>query len=232
MDTLNQGSSRIYITLFFFVVVSCGDNVKKSSLFDDVINKFEYKKIYTSAEDSLKLYNLNKLGNYNFLNAGNWFLDSLFCFNKDKNRFITSILYTNSNTKSAEHDGMQFLYGEKINNDWYFFKGASIHIPRSMIKDHPANKPLNYQQLHQIALKEVYGGYLKADGSINEEWFISQFEGNDWGNFNNQEDDDWCFKGKRYTNKKEYYQACHLCKVKANWYGVKKDTIKKENVLP
>ncbi len=86
-----------------------------------------------------------------------------------------------------------------------------------MVKNHPTNTPLSYQQLHEIALKEVFGGYLKQDGNINEEWFTSHFESNGWGDFNHQEYDDWCLKGKRYTDLKEYYIACHLCKVKSNW---------------
>jgi hypothetical protein len=45
-----------------------------------------------------------------------------------------------------------------------------------MVAGHPENQPLSYQQLHEIALKEVYSGYLDAMGNINEDWFKMHFE--------------------------------------------------------
>jgi hypothetical protein len=102
-------------------------------------------------------------------------LDSLFAFNTKGDRFITCRhLYVNIPKASA--DELKFYFGEKIQGRWYFFPGASIVIPRSMVKGHDASKPLSYQQLHQIALKEVYSGYLDSFGNINEDWFIKHFE--------------------------------------------------------
>ncbi len=231
--------SKKTILILFLLLQACNETKEEYSKINPMldhrlrIKNKKYHDVYKQFSDTLNTWAKYKIFGsldsiYSINNA-----DSLLCFNKDENRLVVAVLnrYVSKKVQSNS-DGMYYFYGENIGGFWYFFRGPFIVIPRSMVKDHPINKSLSYQQLHQIALKEVYGGYLKADGSINEEWFISQFEGNDWGNFNNQEDDDWCFKGKRYTNKKEYYQACHLCKVKANWYGFKKDTIKKENVLP
>lgn len=96
-----------------------------------------------------------------------------------------------------------------------------------MVKDHPVNKPLSYAQLHEIALKQVYSGYLNEKGEINEAWFKSEFEGLGWVNW-----DDSPEKIKSYTRKD--YEKFHLEKVANNWYGVNKDSVKqlpkKENV--
>ena len=177
---------------------------------------------------------MNNLGYYQYCGKSkNCFIDSLLCFNTKGDRLISAKLMQQLNNDVA--DGIDFMYGEKINNKWYFFSGAYITIPRNMLKDHPINKPLSYQQLHQIALKEVYGGYLKSNGEINEAWFTSQFEGPGWGDFNNQPSLDFILKGKRFTNKKEFFEYAHLTVVKANWNGVNKDSIKQlpaKNNLP
>ncbi len=239
MLDLDKKIRHLFIYLFIYLfIIKCADNENKKDYFGktkEVVSTLEYNRIYNSIKDSLQLFQLSSLSSYNFLNGGYWWNDSLMCFNKNGSRLITSVLSSNSNFKEAIADGIQYFYGEKINNGWYFFKGGLIVIPRNMLKDHPVNKPLNYQQLHQIALKEVYGGYLNADGSINEAWFTSHFEGPGWGNFDNQA---YSLKylglkpNEKFTDKRKFFEAIHLQSVKNNWYGVKKDTIKKENGLP
>ena len=123
---------------------------------------------------------------------------------------------------------MDFLYGEKINGLWYFFRGPYVVIPREMVKNQPLNKPLNYAQLHNIALKEVYGGYLTGDGDINEHWFTAKFESAGWGDFEKQENYDDILKGKRYKTSQEFFEQMHLFVIGNNWNGVNRDSIKLE----
>ncbi|MDP3567390.1 hypothetical protein [Sediminibacterium sp.] len=226
----------LLLTIFLF---SCTDFIiekfdyKRKSI--EKIGIENYKHIFTNLKDTFNLWILNSLPSIEAERTYLYNLDSLLCFNNDKNRFISCRhLYVNIN--DATSDDLQFLYGEKINNKWYFFKGASISVMRSVIKNQPKNTPLSYQQLHQTALDVVYSGYLNEKGEINEDWFTENFEGSGWGDFNNQPSIDWILEGKRFTNKKDFFEFLHLTVVKNNWNGVHKDSIKqlpsKNNNIP
>lgn len=204
----------IYI-LFVFQLLSCdSSNNNSEDRFYQVSIKSNLP-IYKQVCDSFNLWVINKLGSVEAEVLYKYHIDSLLCLNNSKTRLITcrQLMVT---LKEAQADDLQFVYGEKINNNWYFFKGPSVNIPRSLFKNQDLHAPLTYTQLHQAALKNIYSGYLK-NGQINEAWFTSHFEHIGWGDFNHQEYDDWCFKGKRYTDISEYYQATHLCKVRSNW---------------
>ncbi len=195
-----------------------------------LIGNEQYSNVYLKINDSIKTWSSNNLGYYKYLGKSkNYQIDSLLCFNKDKNRIITCVLMQQL-SKEGVADDIDFLYGEKIKNEWYFFEGANIFVPREMVKDHDVSKPLSYQQLHQIALKEVYGGYLNSKGEINEEWFTRQFEGPGWGSFEDQASSDWFLKGKRFKTRKEYFEFVHLEKAKSVWAS--RDTTKPIVQLP
>jgi hypothetical protein len=222
---------RLIILLLIIVFYACVDKTKTSNVFEkkakNVIGGSSYKEIYFNLKDSFNLWVINNLVGVEAEKIYLYDLDSLLCFNDGKDRFISCRhLYVNIN--DATSDDLQFVYGEKINDQWYFFKGPSIVIPRSMIKNHPINKPLSYQQLHQIALKEVYSDYLKSNGEINEAWFNRQFEGPGWVNWDDSQE-----KIKSYTRKD--YEQFHLKVVRNNWNGLNKDSIKQlppKNNLP
>ena len=163
-----------------------------------------------------------------------WKLDSLLCFNSQGNRFITVIAYQESKTVN---NSLDILLGEKINKHWYFFTASTTIYLFSEYYGQKPKTALSFKKMHDVALKEVYGGYLNKDGTINEHWFISHFEGNGWGDFYHQDSlSDWFLKGRRFKTEKEYYESAHLDKVRNNWYGVKKDSIKqlqkKDEALP
>lgn len=235
---------EIKIIVFFLLIFFqfCNSNLNQDDLEEKIKNKSifksdrkEYIAIYNDITDSVSIWTLNQLGLYTFKKGEFSFkIDSLIATNNSINRLITCI-HSYTEQKEGHSDGLIYFYGEKINNNWFFFRGGAIVIPRSMVPNQPINTPLSYQQLHEIALKEVYSNYLLPNGEINEAWFTSHFEGPGWGDFHHQEYDDWCFNGKRYTNIKDYYTACHLCKVKSNW--AKRDTTKpiiqlSENKIP
>lgn len=206
--------------LFIYLISSCSDNMKdiqhEKSLF--VVGKQKYYMIYNAASDSIKIWNVNNVGNYSVRYNQNYILDSLLCFNTDSSRFISAIhRYRNIPSPSDE---LLIFCGEKINSFWYFFGGgASVTLPRTFYQDN--NKtPLSYQQLHQIALKEVYSGYLKSNGEINEAWFTSQFEGPGWVNWNDSQE-------KINSHTRKDYEQFHLKVIRNNWNGVNKDSIKK-----
>lgn len=155
-----------------------------------LIGTSSYFEVLTQINDSLNYYVSNKLIEYEAEYSYEYKLDSLICFNKNANRLIgCRHLYVN--IPNAIADDLQFMLGEKIKDKWYFYKGASIVIPREMVKGHDIHKPLSYKQLHEIALKEVYSGYLNDKDEINESWFKAYF-------------DDDMMSFKKYKNKEEY----------------------------
>jgi hypothetical protein len=176
---LNQGIKVIlFLTVLFLFSCSLTETdkthkFKNKSL--SIIGKNEYTKIYNQASDSIVIWSTNNLSYYQYLGVSKkYLLDSLLCFNKAADRFITCILMQQQ-LKEGVADDIDFFYGEKINNKWYFFKGANVFLPRSAYnKD--IHTPMIFPQLHEIALTEVYSGYLKSNGEINEEWFTSHFE--------------------------------------------------------
>lgn len=223
---LNQENKIILIVLIILISISCrnrNQNIKETenrcySLSTRTINKVEYKDIYNQATDSIKNWCLNRLLVYKELWSYDYKLDSLLCFNTTGNRFI-GVLLIPCIEKGCSQDDIRFLYGAKVSGKWYFFSGATIVLPREYYqKDN--HTPLSFEKLHEIAMKEVFGGYLKksdkGEWEINDAFFTSQFEGLGWGDFNRQ-DKDSSLKGHRFTNQKDYYEYLYLEKVRNNW---------------
>jgi hypothetical protein len=228
-DMLNLGIRHLAICLFsLFVHQSCTN--KNEILIKDPVQRIEpekYKEIYSNACDSLLFWCRNNFENYSLRFNQIYTLDSLLCFNKDNDRFV-GVIHRFKNEKNWS-DELLILYGERIENKWFFFDGGFITLPRTMYKESDLT-PLTYKQMHQASLKEIFSTYLTRNREINNSWFLEQFEGNQWGSIEEQEYLDWCFKGKRFTNKDEFYRAAHLCKVKANW--LRRDTTQPINQLP
>ena len=213
---------KIFVLITSIILNACVNTSKDKqttnyfTISKNIIGENTYHKILNQITDSIHFYTINKFNNYSAEYLYDYKVDSLLCFNNNGDRFIgCRHLYVN--TPGAIADDLQYILGEKINNNWYIFKSASISVPRSMFEGHPENKPLSYSQLHHIALKEVYGGYLNAKNEINEDWFTSLFEGPGWGDFNDQSAFDWFLKGKRFKTKKEYYEFVRMEKVRNNW---------------
>jgi hypothetical protein len=204
-------------------------SLKMKSKAIEIAGQKNYEAVFTALSDSMRIWVLNKLRSCDAEYRYSYQLDSLLCFNRTFDRMI-GCRHLMVNVPDAIADELQFILGEKIEGLWYFFKTATVVAPRSMFKGQNISTPLSYTQLHQLALKQVYARYLTKKGEINEEWFVEEFEGNSWGALEDQHYDDWCFKGKRYTNLKEYYVAAHLCKVKGNW--LRRDTTQPIIPLP
>jgi len=173
-----RGSSLLLLAL---VIYACNSSTREESeryltkSISAIKTREEYYKIYNAAKDSIATWALNEIGYYKYFGVSkNYLLDSLLCFNSDGTRLITSILsyHTDSNAKA---DGIDFFYGELINGKWYFSSGAYLTLPRELYNDN-VKAALTFSELNEIALKEVYAGYLDAFGNINEDWFTQHFE--------------------------------------------------------
>lgn len=226
MDMLHR-DKLFSILLIMLLCISCSEkkrnvDTRDIKLFSQNIigGKVEYQRIYTYVVDTLNNWKINNLFSTSIAcKYSNFQVDSLMCFNKEKNRMITCVL--ESECKDDADDGIKILLGAKIQNKWYFFSGAFIVIPRDMyVSKNKLHEPLSFSKLHEIAMKEVFGGYLKkndkGEWEINEEFFKTEFEGLGWGDFKNQESDS-SLKGKRFKNEKDYYEFRYLEKARNNW---------------
>ena len=210
----------ITLCLYSCSTNTTSENIKEQYLnkSQNVVGKENYFKIYQLLTDSLNSWKINKIGYHKFCGESkNCFIDTLMCFNKDGNKFIGAKLMQQL-LKDGVADDIDFLLGTKIENKWYFLQGANVFIPREMFKNHPVNQPLSYQQLHEMALKNVYKGYLNADGTINESWFTHYFEGPGWGDFNDQSSTlEYLGINKPFASKEDFFNAIYLQSVKNNW---------------
>ncbi len=215
---LRREIKNTLIVLIFIYSASC--NSKKETDFKvfniQRIGETEYFKIYNLLNDSLTCWANNKIGYYKYLGiTKSYLLDSLLCFNNKNTRFLTCILMQQLSKESVSDD-IDFMYGEKINGEWYFFSGGNVFLPRDYYQKN-IHIPLSFSKMHEIALKEIYGGgYLTKDDKINENWFKGYFEGKGW-----------C--GADTCDEKDY-EAIHLQKTRNNWAW--RDTSGKKTTLP
>ncbi|WP_125869951.1 hypothetical protein [Williamwhitmania taraxaci] len=129
-----------------------------------------------SANDTLKSWKTNNLQDYEFLNLYACRIDSLMCFNSSNNKLIGAILVSNEFSYTNFSDGITIFNGVRIKKNWYFFTGASIVLPREYYEK-DIHTPLSFEKLHEIAMKEVFSGYLKKNlqgkWEVNEDFFGS-----------------------------------------------------------
>ncbi len=170
--------------VFLTILFSCKENNSEINtlLYKDMSVKtiecvIEYNTIYKQANDTLENWYNNKLfGRSTACNYSKFQLDSLFCFNKEKNRIVSCVLESECSEDSG--DGIHFFYGVKIKEKWYFFTGAYIFLPREFYQK-DIHTPLSFEKLHEIAMREVYSGYLikhKKDAGFWNNTFAPQYE--------------------------------------------------------
>lgn len=146
------------------------------------ISSYEMKRIYSKANDSLVSWELHGLKLYlNILKKESWRLDSLFVFNAKGDKLASVILSQTPKSLKSNSDALIDFYGVKIDSNWYFFAGATHIVPRDLYIDtlkHNIFTPLSFEQLHELAIKRIYKGYLKTSFpndttnlSINQKWF-------------------------------------------------------------
>jgi hypothetical protein len=128
--------------------------------------------------DSIKSWIKNKLGNYSYWNSLiKYQLDSVLCVNRDKNKIVTAILLQYVGRLGVQDD-IYFFYGAKIKEKWYYFEGADITLPREFYQT-DTHTPLSFAKLHEIAMQEVFSGYLvqkKRDAGWWKNTFAPQYE--------------------------------------------------------
>jgi hypothetical protein len=127
-----------------------------------LIGEKEYDAVYKKANDTIENWVVNNLKCYIFKP---YQLDSLLCFNSKKDNFFGALLIPCYEKKCVQDD-IKFFYGVKIKEKWYFFRGSTLVLPREYYQD-DIHKPLSFEKMKQIAIEEIFSGYLIEERSVN-----------------------------------------------------------------
>ena len=188
-------------------------NHKILEISETTMGKQEYNVIRQQVLDSLNTWCSAKLPGYRSMWSYRYQLDSTLCFNTEKDRMVTAILVQCTET-DCESDDVQYFYGAKIKNQWYFFRGGGTMV---VIREHyqkDIHTPVSFEKLHELAMDEMLRGYIKRnkDGEweVNDAFFTAHFEDSGWGNFEKQKPRDTLPNGKHFTDKKAYFESLYL----------------------
>jgi len=188
--------NKLFVLLFVICLLFL-TNCKRQTTFDpreiqairersmevslSVVGETEYWNVYNQLNDSIRNWRNHRLRWHNEDSTLVQFqVDSLLCFNKEGNRMITTRLGMGIGENNVM-DAIIYYYGVKINEQWYFFSGATMHIPREFYQK-DIHTPLSFEKLKQIATHEIYRGYLKrnrqGEWEINDNFFNMMFPKN------------------------------------------------------
>lgn len=131
--------------------------------------QFKNETIFKLANDSLRNWQRHLPYWKGDTTLGKSILDSNVCINSNSDKAIM-VLLGQALKNDNKLDAIGYFYGVKIKEKWYFFSGPTIFIPRKNL-----SVPSPFPMLHEIAMKEVFSGYLKkntkGEWEINEAFF-------------------------------------------------------------
>ena len=139
-----------------------------------IITKEELWRIQKQMDDSLLSWIDNELGRYKYFNNPNEYrFDTVFCFNNQGDKFVTSF-FIQGDRKNGGMDDIERLYGVKIQSKWYFIGGSTLALPRQYFNKDILT-PISFEMLERLAAHFVYRNYLINDGQgglvINDDFF-------------------------------------------------------------
>lgn len=211
-------NKNIWFIISLILLISCKDKQKsidehkelielRNHMYEksiSIIGAREYKLVYEQIGDSINMWKKNNLNLYRYFDTEvKYQVDSLLCFNYDKNKVITSILKQNVEENNAI-DAIWYFYGVKVNGMWYFFDGGSVVLLRERYQN-DIHTPLSFGKLKELAIKYIYQGYLKKNK--NGDWIIND----DF--FNDLISSAWCID----CLSQEQWDSAYLIQVKRNW---------------
>lgn len=181
-DLSMKNNKCLLFLLFVLTLLGCNNRLEKP--FEDAmkseiiqfsktyVGADNYQLIYEGITDSIKSWSDNRLKDFLHTKNNEWKVDSLICLNTDKNKLISVLLYKSTFYPDATQDDIEFLYGVKIKEKWYYFPGPTMVITRP--KD-SKSVPTSFENLSEIAYQKIFKNYLKpnAEGEpgINEKFF-------------------------------------------------------------
>jgi hypothetical protein len=206
------------LLLFFLLFSACKQNniqIDYINVSKKNIGNSNYHIIYSSAKDSIENWVENDLGLYGYFKKYNrgYKLDPLLCFNTKKDKMIGALLINHKVFENAKLDDIWYFYGIKINNQWFFFNGADITLLREYYQK-DIHTPLSFEKLHEIAMKEVFSGYLKKK---DKSYWTNLFGKTEWeindDFFSDLTSVAWCTDCKT----KEQWNAAYLKIIREHW---------------
>ena len=212
---------KCIVLVNFLLLMACGQqelknkerNRKMLELSKATIGEQQYSKLYKQVSDSLNTWCTAKLPGYRSIWSFDYRLDSVLCLNSTGDRIVTAILGQHDRS-DCETDDIEYFYGAKIKGQWYFFQGGGTMVVLRRNYQADIHTPLSFEKLHELAMEEMFRGYIKKNAAgkweINDAFFTAHLEGLGWGDFDNQSHEDTVAYGKRFTNKKEYYESIYL----------------------
>jgi hypothetical protein len=155
------------------------DSIKIMQVSKQSISEKIYSEVYGRANDSVTSWIAHSLQSYLYERDNNWRIDSLLCFNTQKDKAIMALL-NQDRYPTSKNDGINVFYGVKIKEKWYFFKGPFIVLIRENYQK-DIHTPLPFTKLHEIAMDNIFKGYLKknkqsGEWEINEGFFARFYE--------------------------------------------------------
>ena len=183
--------NKLYCILLIVVMVSCNRELSSEQLRQmrerayrvsiNTVGSDSYWAIYNAMNDSVKVWTENNLGLYKYFDSSMTYgveyqIDSLLCFNLQKNMCFTGILRRHIESDEVI-DSIWHFFGIKINGQWYFFDGASLGLPREFYQE-DLHTPLSFDKLKELAMKHLFQTYLRK--SQDGEWVINDAFFNDY----------------------------------------------------
>lgn len=160
---------KLLLLVLSILLISCKKELTVQQQKDELIKKrnlyFSYSKkligdkqyytIYKKANDTIVNWVSNNLKGYQWKTYP---LDSLLCFNSEKNKFFGAIL-RRCEEEGCVQDYIVNFYGAKVKGQWYYFRGPLLVLPREYYQEN-IHKPLSLALMKQIAIEEIFSGYL------------------------------------------------------------------------
>lgn len=205
-------TNNFFALVIVLIFISCNNEQKElkekrnQSINESVsiVGYDSYYDVYNKANDSIKTWSENHLASYLGKRLNSWQLDSLICFNHNADKCVMAILTRATFFNDAVMDNINIFNGVKIKNDWYFFSGGSLILPRKNYQK-DIHIPLSFEKLKELSMKHIFRTYLNkgvgGELEINEKFFNDMISGA------------WC---SDCTTQQEW-DSVYLEVVKRNW---------------
>lgn len=178
MNSYNKSSFHIHFTLLLVLSAMCCQSNPRSQLDKAVsdylmckkyINKnFDsYKDIREMMRDSFHTHTMRKQ-KYSMHPRDSFRIDSLLLFNKNKDRFVTTISLKRLSLRTSEVDILIEAQGVRIGKDWYFGESFSTSATRSFFSPY-SYEPLSFDLLSFLNRTTILNTYYKSDPNHNLE---------------------------------------------------------------
>ena len=152
-------SRLLKISVISLLFTSCQapiDKMEKKYWKDSAVNGTLLNFLQKAATDSIQSWIDADLDFTQAERYNNWYVDSIFVVNREKNRAIGMVLY--HFLAQDQSDLIKILYCEKRNGKWFFFMGENYVLPRETYAK-KLDVPLTFGEMSKIGRKIILKGY-------------------------------------------------------------------------